>query len=60
MKPLHQPIRVRVGGCGAVNLSPLATDDHSCEVNWLPLSDDMSIEMPKQAIQCVTRAFAQL
>ena len=37
-----------------------AIDVHSCEVNWGPLSDDMSIGMPKRAIQWETRACAQL
>ena len=35
-------------------------DVHSCEVNWGSLSDDISIEMPKWAIQWETKACAQL
>ena len=33
---------------------------HNCDVNWGPLSDDMSIGIPKRAIQWETRACAQL
>ena len=37
----------------------LATDDHNCEVNWDPRSDDMSMGIPKSAIQWYMRARAQ-
>ena len=37
-----------------------AIEFHNCEVNWGPLSDDMSMWMPKQAIQWETRACVQL
>ena len=37
-----------------------AIDVYSCEVNWGPLSDNMSIGMPKWAILWETRASAHL
>ena len=34
-------------------------DAHSCDVNWEPLSEYMSIGTPKWAIQCATNAWTQ-
>ena len=35
------------------NSQQLAMDVHSCEVNWAPLSDAVSIGFPKRMIQLV-------
>ena len=50
VKSFDKAIRLRVVGCGVME-SSAAIAVQSCEVNWGPLSDDMSLRMPKRVIQ---------
>lgn len=39
----HQTIGLRVIGCGVVQFNRYQTSKRCCEMNWDPLSDDMSM-----------------